>query len=204
MDPDALEFRLIVTDINFLLLHVSRRCGPFFFFVTVTVRRGCDKIRSDLDRGVYASAAGNPSHLFGLLARSCNVMGGSIGSLTVMFLEAVAQSFQRQPQHSTEPLWRAAVVDGTHAVMQHGGAQVGDRTLIDALKPAADVLAESRRPIAEAARAARLGCESTKSMTRAKYGRSQHVSSAQLLNQADPGAYAIAVIFEALVQAASA
>lgn len=136
------------------------------------------------------------------MAQSCNVMGGSIGSLTMAFLEAVAESFQRQPQHSREPLWRAAVVDGTNAVMQHGGAQVGDRTLIDALKPAADVLAESGRPLAEAARAARLGCESTKSMTRARRGRSRNASSTQLLNRADPGAYAIAIIFEALVQAA--
>lgn len=167
---------------------------------TTVVRRGCDRIRSDLDRGAYASAAGNPSQLFRLMAQSCDVMGGTIGSLTMTFLEAAADSFQREAKYSRGPQWRAAVFDGTQALMQHGGAQVGDRTLVDALKPAADVLASSGGSLVEAARAARVGCESTKSMTTARYGRSRYVPATQLLNQADPGAYAIVIIFEALVE----
>lgn len=164
------------------------------------VRRGCDRIRADLDNGGYAAAAGNPSHLFKLLAASTGEsMGGSSGVLTSIFLNAAAQSFERHP----ETTWRVAFADATKAVMRQGGAKVGDRTLVDALKPAADALAAGQ-PLAEAARVARVGCELTKSMTSARFGRSSHVRASRLLNQADPGAYAICVILDALHNASPA
>lgn len=147
-------------------------------------------------------AAGNPSQLFKLLAASTGEsMGGSSGVLTSIFLDAAAESFKRRPEYNREPTWRTAFVDATRAVMEQGGAKVGDRTLIDALKPAANALATGRS-LAEAARAARVGCESTKSMTTARFGRSSHVRASKLLNQADPGAYAICVILDTLHDAA--
>lgn len=129
-------------------------------------------------------------------------MGGSSGVLTTIFLEAASKSFQT-PDGSALPQWRTAFTHATHALMEQGGAKVGDRTLVDALKPAADVLATPGRSLAEAAQAARVGCESTKSMTTAKFGRSAHVRSSQLLNHPDPGAYAVCVILDALVSAVS-
>lgn len=168
------------------------------FFKTTIVRRGCDRIRADLDHGVYAKAAGNPSQLFKLLATSTGEsMGGSSGMLTSVFLDAAADSFKQHPDMS----WRTAFAEGTRAVMREGGAKVGDRTLVDALKPASDAL-EAGRSLSEAARAARVGCESTKSMTSAKFGRSAYVRTSKLLNQADPGAYAVCVILDALQDAA--
>lgn len=121
-----------------------------------------------------------------------------------MFLDAASQSFSRRPVHVGIPPWREAFVDATRAVMVHGGANVGDRTLVDALKPAADVLATPGRSLAEAANAARVGYESTKSMTTANFGRSTKVRASMLLNQPDPGAYAIFIILHALVDASFA
>lgn len=89
-------------------------------------------------------------------------------------------------------------MDGTHAVMKQGGAAVGHRTLVDALKPAADVLADPEKSVSEAADAARIGCESTKAMTSAMFGRSAFVRADQLLNNPDPGARAISIILDVL------
>lgn len=152
---------------------------------------------------MYAKAAGNPAKLFRLLAISTSdSMGGSSGGLTSIFLNAAAEFFKQRAEYNVHPSWRLGFVAGTDAVMEEGGAVVGDRTLVDALKPAADVLVDSSRSLNEAAHAARIGYEATKSMTTAKFGRSAHVRSGKLLNQADPGALAICIILDALVDAA--
>lgn len=163
------------------------------------VHRGCDAIRSDLEKGRYAHAANHPSELFKAIAESTEAMGGSSGVLTRVFLLEAAAVFAMMPKDvNEEQAWRAAFVAGTKGVMQQGKAQVGDRTLVDALKPASDVFEIRNGPLSEAVRAARVGFESTKSMTTAKFGRSVHVRADKLLNQPDPGALAICTILEAL------
>lgn len=157
-------------------------------------RRGCEQISEDLRKGKYAHAANNPSLLFMLLSQSCSQMGGTLGSITMSFLEGMSASFGNKSS------WREAVVEGTETVMRHGGAGIGDRTLIDSLKPASEVLIEGGS-LAEAAQAAKEGYESTMRMSSAKYGRSQHLNAKQLLNHADPGAYAIWIALEALKDA---
>lgn len=82
--------------------------------------------------------------------------------------------------------------------METGGAQVGDRTLVDALKPASDVLRDKTRSVAEAAEHARRGCDSTKAMKFAKRGRSVHVRQEMLDGVVDPGAYAVSIILDAI------
>lgn len=163
------------------------------------LRRGCDKIRSELDKGRYASAAGDPAALFRLIAATTGTsMGGTSGALTKIFFEAAADAYSYDPEYEPEPTWRTAFVAGTRAVMEQGKAQVGDRTLVDALKPAADVLTRRGTTIGSAAAAARTGCDSTKSMTTSKWGRSAHVRADKLLNTVDPGALSICIILDAL------
>jgi dihydroxyacetone kinase len=91
--------------------------------------------------------------------------------------------------------WGAALAEGARRIMEYGGAALGDRTLLDALVPAATAL--SATGMTAAARAAREGAERTKTMA-ARAGRSSYVRAEALQGNADPGAAAIAAIFEAV------
>ena len=76
-----------------------------------------------------------------------------------------------------------------------GGAGPGDRTMIDALEPALDALGDG---LAAAAAAARKGADATASMTRANAGRAAYIAADRLSGHVDPGAEAVARLFENL------
>ena len=71
----------------------------------------------------------------------------------------------------------------------------GDRTMIDALEPALDALGDG---LAAAAAAARKGADATASMTRANAGRAAYIAADRLSGHVDPGAEAVARLFENL------
>ena len=84
-----------------------------------------------------------------------------------------------------------------------GGANVGDKTLLDALEPAVNALkaaADASIPLQDAldraAEAARVGCESTKSLV-AKQGKARYLGE-QTLGCVDPGAYLMSLTFATL------
>lgn len=88
------------------------------------------------------------------------------------------------------------------------GAKVGDKTLIDALVPCADSLSKSAEAgeellssMRKAADAAVEGAEKTKHIT-AKMGRAANVGD-RSLNFPDAGAYALGIIFTAIVDSLS-
>ena len=61
-------------------------------------------------------------------------IGGTSGPLyAIMLLRAAAALPSSTPQH-----WAAALRAGVDGVREVGGAEVGDRTMVDALSPAAD------------------------------------------------------------------
>ncbi len=78
----------------------------------------------------------------------------------------------------------------------HGGADLGDRTMIDALQPALDALPQGG--LRAAAAAARAGADATRGMVRAGAGRASYVPSDALRDVPDPGAEAVARLFEGL------
>lgn len=82
-----------------------------------------------------------------------------------------------------------------------GGASVGDRTMIDALAPALDRLSQG---LQAAASAARKGADGSAHVARAKAGRAAYVNSRQLEGNKDPGAEAVAQLFEYLASRAPA
>jgi len=91
-------------------------------------------------------------------------------------------------------------------IRARGGARVGDKTLVDALEPAVNSLRESVTanlplPLAarKAAEAAKAGCQSTKHLT-AKHGKAKYLGE-QTVGFVDPGAYAIALVFDSLAAA---
>lgn len=116
-------------------------------------------------------------------------MGGSSGVLLAIFFAATGDGAS-----SGLPM-REALKAGLARMQEIGGAEVGDRTMIDALAPALNALDEGTP---EAARAARAGADHTATMLRAKAGRASYISAKQLEGHVDPGAEAVARLFEHL------
>ena len=116
-------------------------------------------------------------------------MGGSSGVLLAIFFAAAADA------HKAGADLVAALQQALGRVSEVGGAMPGDRTMIDALQPALQALAQD---LAAAAAAARAGADATGQMTQARAGRASYVAAANLSGVNDPGAEAVARLFEAL------
>jgi len=117
-------------------------------------------------------------------------MGGSSGVLLAIFFSATGDASSSGLSHVE------AFKAGLARVQEVGGAQLGDRTMIDALTPALDALSDG---LLAAARAARAGADSTAEIVKAKAGRASYISQDRLLGHNDPGAEAVALLFENLV-----
>lgn len=90
---------------------------------------------------------------------------------------------------------REALQAGLARMRQIGGANPGDRTMVDALLPALDALDKG---LAKSVKAAREGADYTATPTKAKAGRSTYINADQLTGHVDPGAEAVARLFEHL------
>jgi dihydroxyacetone kinase len=116
-------------------------------------------------------------------------MGGSSGVLLAIFFAAAGDAAS-----SGLPM-REAMDAGLRRMQEIGGAKLGDRTMVDALSPALDAL---EKGMVDAAKAARKGADYTATLLQANAGRSSYVNAAQLKGHADPGAEAVARLFEYL------
>jgi dihydroxyacetone kinase-like protein len=106
---------------------------------------------------------------------------------------------------SAEQFDAAALADfltsGMLAVQQRGSAQVGDKTLIDALQPAAQRADELRgQPLGEAlsavAQAAATGMESTRGL-QARFGKAKSLGE-RAIGHVDPGALSFTRMLESM------
>ena len=129
-------------------------------------------------------------------------VGGASGTLfATLFLEigrAADGAETGLPQLATGT--RNAVA----RISRLGKAKAGDKTMIDALEPAAEALEQhSNDPpsvaLAAAAKAAQEGAEATRDMV-AKHGRARYVPDAGR-GHLDPGAVSTALIFETMHRA---
>lgn len=116
-------------------------------------------------------------------------MGGSSGVLLAIFFAAAGDA-SAGGKDAVDALGA-----GLDRVQQVGGARPGDRTMIDALLPALQVL---RSGMGAAARAARQGADHTATITQAKAGRASYIAADKLAGHNDPGAEAVALLFEQL------
>jgi dihydroxyacetone kinase len=119
-------------------------------------------------------------------------MGGSSGVILAIFFGATGDACA-----NGKPTGKALLL-GLERISQVGGASLGDRTMIDALDPALRALPEG---IAKAAAAARAGADATAKMGTAKAGRASYVPEENLIGHNDPGAEAVARLFEGLAKA---
>ncbi|HBQ81222.1 MAG TPA: DAK2 domain-containing protein [Erwinia persicina] len=122
------------------------------------------------------------------------VMGGSSGVLMSIMFTAAGQQLAAGAS-------LAEALNAGLARMQHyGGAQVGDRTMIDALHPAFAALLNGD-DLTRVAAAAREGADSTSTMRSARAGRSSYLNQESLDGVKDPGACAVEKVFAALAVA---
>lgn len=121
------------------------------------------------------------------------LMGGSSGVLFAILFANAAEAYKQDPN------WGTSLSAGLDAMQKYGGANLGDRTMIDSLKPALEAIV-SGAGIDQAADEARAGAIATSKMLSAKAGRSAYLEARSLDGYADPGAEGIARIFEAIAR----
>ena len=153
-----------------------------------TLATAARALKSSLDRMPLADL----TQLFPALGNELSqTMGGSSGVILAIYFNAAGDACANGASV------QKALVDGLDRVSQVGGANVGDRTMIDALAPALDALPSG---IVAAAAAARAGADSTAGIHRAKAGRAAYVPEENLKGHNDPGAEAVALLFDALAK----
>lgn len=143
--------------------------------------------------------AENPAEVLRLTASSLmNRMGGSSGALYgTLFLRvsAAVQGLDTLDLNAFAALWEA----GLKGVKERGKAAEGDKTMLDALAPAAaafQAAPDLLSALEAAAQAARAGAEKTKEMI-AKHGRAKYTGE-RSLGHVDAGAASVALMFEAM------
>ncbi|MBK5990235.1 dihydroxyacetone kinase subunit DhaL [Streptomyces microflavus] len=155
---------------------------------------------SNLQRGFTAVAAvvekdapATPGAVLTLAGRQLiSTVGGASGPLYGTLLRRTGKALGEDAEVTQEQLAQAFAA-GVAAVGQLGGAQAGDKTMLDALLPAAEALALSFRGAADAARA---GAEATVPLL-ARKGRASYLGERSIGHQ-DPGATSAALLVEAL------
>ncbi|WP_345815353.1 dihydroxyacetone kinase subunit DhaK [Paraburkholderia sp. PREW-6R] len=173
----------------------------------ISLSRGARAILHELDSYAAETKPGNV--LRGISATVRRVVGGTSGPLySVMLLraavaleqprEAPTNAAGTSATSATARHWAAAFTAGVAGLMELGGAHPGDRTMVDALKPAADALqsALASSPDIDAALnaavdAAAEGAARTAQM-QPRRGRSSYVGD-RALGHVDPGAHAVAL-----------
>lgn len=136
---------------------------------------------------------GSDAEVLDAISRSYFVRsGGTSGAVFGTLFRELAKAFADGAE------FRAALAEGTHAgleaVVELGGAQVGDNTVVDALHPANGSLQQGGS-LTEVARAAADGAESTRDRV-ARKGRASYVGEAAR-GAVDPGALVVSWLFEA-------
>lgn len=128
-------------------------------------------------------------------------MDGTSGALFSIFVNAMSQYFQLRGDVARQvdiDFWGKSLSYALNVLFSYTPARPGDKTLVDALGPFVHTLIKSH-DLEEAASAAVLGAEKTRSMT-ARLGRAVYVDNAAncIANIPDAGAWGLAKFFEGL------
>ncbi|MBK0372375.1 dihydroxyacetone kinase subunit DhaL [Streptomyces californicus] len=157
------------------------------------LQRGFAAVKAVLEKDAPAT----PGALLALAGRQLiSTVGGASGPLYGTLLRRTGKALGDEAE-VTQEQFAQAFAAGVAAVGQLGGAQAGDKTMLDALLPAAEALALSFDGAADAARA---GAEATVPM-RARKGRASYLGERSIGHQ-DPGATSAALLVDALAETA--
>ena len=154
-------------------------------------------------RSVAQDGGSDPSAMLAMLAaRVRRAIGGSSGPFYATALLRAARVLPESPDRRD---WALAFEQAATAVSDLGGARPGDRTMVDALVPAAAALARLEDStasvsavVAAAAIAAEKAATSTADML-PQLGRSSYLGK-RVLGVPDPGAVAVAVWLRGLAR----
>jgi dihydroxyacetone kinase-like protein len=164
----------------------------------------------NLNRGfaaVVASLDGTPPAEVGAVFVTAGTtliskVGGASGPLYGSALRALGKALPPGPEADLAAL-AGGLTAGLEAVRKLGGAEPGDKTIVDAYRPALDAFEEQvaagaglAAATAAAAAAAGEGARATAAM-RARKGRASYLGERSIGHQ-DPGATSTALIFQAL------
>ena len=135
-------------------------------------------------------------------------LGGTSGPLYAMLLLRAAAAL-RSNDPTAATTWAEALHAGAVGISELGGASAGERTMLDALFPAAETLASglhagkpAMAALAEAVEAAKGGAEATASMS-PRRGRTSYLGD-RALGRPDPGAVAVSLWLRAASEALQA
>nr|WP_233611900.1 dihydroxyacetone kinase family protein [Corallococcus sp. AB045] len=163
----------------------------------LSLARGAAAIRA-LPEGAWATPSGALTELGQALRRN---IGGSSGPFYATALLRAARFLASKPADAAA--WAKAFEVGVEAVSELGGARPGDRTMVDALHPAAVTLVRAVREgrtlgeaWVEATRAAEEGAEATASMS-PRLGRASYLGE-RAKGVPDAGAVAVVIWMKAL------
>ncbi|MFD9541884.1 dihydroxyacetone kinase subunit DhaL [Streptomyces sp. NPDC060022] len=159
---------------------------------------------SNMERGFTAVTAvlekdppATPGAVLTLVGRQLiSTVGGASGPLYGTLLRRTGKALGETPEVTPGQLAEAFGA-GVAAVAQLGGAQAGDKTMLDALLPAVDALGVS---FAAARDAAQAGALATVPL-QARKGRASYLGARSIGHQ-DPGATSSALLVAALAEAA--
>jgi dihydroxyacetone kinase-like protein len=164
---------------------------------------------SNMDRGMSAATAAlddaagaAPGALLTKVGMTLvSTVGGASGPLFGTLFMRMGQSLGDAPEVSPEDL-AAAVRAGMEGVVARGRAELGDKTMYDALSPAVDELDAGLtegdplgQALSRASAAAASGRDATEPML-ARKGRASYLGE-RSVGHLDPGAASIALLFEA-------
>jgi dihydroxyacetone kinase-like protein len=204
---------LTAEEVRAMLVHVARRMEENESLLTdadratgdgdhgIGMSRGFEAVRREL----ADASGGTVAELLDTTGRTLlTSVGGASGILFATFFRGGAAAVGDRETFDAEAL-RLFLAEGTEAVRQRGKASPGDKTMLDALRPAAEAAANEDSPaalLAAASEAARRGVEETKGMV-ARTGKARPLG-ARSLGHPDPGALSVSLIVDAMAEFVSA
>jgi ATP-dependent dihydroxyacetone kinase len=174
----------------------------------ISLERGARAMLDDLKHYDLSNPAATLEALAGTLRRA---LGGTSGPLYAVFLLRAARELASAETDGLDSLraWARAFEAGWKAISELGDARPGDRTMLDALAPAAAAFSDTvsaggdgAQALRAATAAAIAGARSTVGMV-PRRGRSSYLAG-RVGDHPDPGAEAVAVWLAAVRDALSA
>ncbi|MEU0497568.1 dihydroxyacetone kinase subunit DhaL [Mycobacterium sp. NPDC006124] len=145
-------------------------------------------VRIATERLATASGANQESPLTALGSVFLDDVGGTSGPLLGLLFTEVAVAVADDPGSASR--WATGLAAGLAAITRVGEAEVGDRTMVDALAPAVETLSRTE-DLAAAADAAAAGARGTADL-RARMGRASYLGE-RAKGEPDPGAMGVAL-----------
>lgn len=163
----------------------------------ITISRGFKAVKEK----IKAAGASSPGELFILTGSVLSeTMGGAAGPVFGSIFSAMGEDLGGADSWGAENFY-SMLNAALEEAMMAGGAERGDRTLIDALAPAAEAAKEAagdslRQILEKAVNAAEAGAESTKEMA-AKKGRAKFLGD-KSRGFKDAGAVSLCLVLKAI------